>query len=56
MESEAIQMIHELQRQAEEYAEMGRDFPLYGVGSLFETLDALERALTANKCKNRASD
>jgi len=48
MPSEAASLIRDLRRQAEEYAEMGRDFPLFGIGTLFETLDALDRSLQSN--------
>jgi hypothetical protein len=48
MPSEAAGLIRDVRRQVEEYAEMGRDFPLLGMGPLFETLDALDRSLQSN--------
>jgi hypothetical protein len=53
MPSEAASLIRDLRRQAKEYAEMGRDVPLFGLGPLFETLDALDRSLRSNRPRTK---
>ena len=39
--------IASLRKQANEYAEIGREFPLTGAGNLFEFLDDLDAAASA---------
>ncbi len=40
--------LREIRAMAEEYAEMGRDFPLFGAGSLFNLLDGLGHLVSAD--------
>ncbi len=40
-----LRQIRNLQRQAKDYAETGRDFPTFGAGKLTEQLDSLQATL-----------
>jgi hypothetical protein len=53
MPVETMPLIRDLRRQAEEYAEMGRAFPLFGAGPLFEALDAISAALAPTGCADK---